>query len=200
MRTRDARGIHVACATAHSPAARHRDDGDHGRILRRRGLLGRVVGARAVAAEGARITPVRGRQEKSRSRTGKGQRMRVHAGILRRAGGDSGAPLAVGRRSESRPIRACAVLHGRRGAPATCIASLIGRGCRANICTARMPQRSICGARNRSCGAFSCSVGTAHRVSARLFQAMRLPLQDVHRCGRLPARPQRHPNAMVEAA
>ena len=51
MRTRDARGIHVACVTAHSPTARHIDGGDHGRGLRHRGLLGCVVGARAVAVQ-----------------------------------------------------------------------------------------------------------------------------------------------------
>ena len=81
-----------------------------------------------------------------------------------------------------------------------CIASLIGRGCRAKICTAHMPQSSTCGARNRSGSAFSHSIGTAHRVSAGLFQAMILPLQDVHLGGQLPACPQRRPNAMAEAA
>ena len=103
MRTREARGLHVACVTAHGPTMRHIKVDDHGRGLRRRGLLGRVVGAQAVAAEGAGITPVRESQEKSRNRTGKGQRMRVHAGILCRVGGDSGAPLADGRRSKTRP-------------------------------------------------------------------------------------------------
>ena len=52
MRIRDARGLHVACVTAHGPTARHIEGGDHGRGLRRRGLLGRVVGTRAVAVEG----------------------------------------------------------------------------------------------------------------------------------------------------
>ena len=51
MHTRDARGLRVACVPAHSPTARHIDGTDHGRGLRRRGQLGRVVGARAVAAE-----------------------------------------------------------------------------------------------------------------------------------------------------
>ena len=57
-------------------------------------------------------------QEKSRSRTGEGQRMRVHAGILRRAGRDSGAPLADGRRSQSRPAELHpAELPAARAAP-----------------------------------------------------------------------------------
>ena len=65
MRTPDARGLHVACVTAHSPTARYIDGGDHGRGLRRRGLLGRVVGAQTVAVEGAQRTPVRETQHKS---------------------------------------------------------------------------------------------------------------------------------------
>ena len=97
-RTGDARALHVACVTAHGPTARHIDGRDGCHDLRRRGRLGRAAGPRAVAVERARITPLRESQEKSRSRTGKGQRMRAHAGIIRRDGGGSGAPLAAGRR------------------------------------------------------------------------------------------------------
>ena len=99
----DARALHVACVTAHDPTARHIESGGYGRGLHRRGWLGRAVGPRAVAVEGTQITPLREGQEKSRCpRTGKGQRMRAHARIIRRAGRDSGAPLAYGHRVETR--------------------------------------------------------------------------------------------------
>ena len=106
MGSRAARALHVACITGHGPAARYIDGGGVCRDLRRRAQLGRVVGTRAVAAEGAGITTVREGQEKSRSRTGKGQRMRTHAGIIRRAGRDSGAPLAYGHGVEFRSRKA----------------------------------------------------------------------------------------------
>ena len=103
--TRDARALRIACVTGDASAARHVDVGGHGRGLRRRGLRRRVVGSRAVAVEGARRTPVRLRdtQQKSRSGTGEGQHMPVHAGILGRVGGDSGAPLADGHPVEFDP-------------------------------------------------------------------------------------------------
>ena len=100
--TGDARALHIVCATAHGPVARHIDGGGVCRDLCGRGWLGRAVGHRAVAVEGAQRMPVRETQQKSWSGTGKGQHMRVHAGILERAGGDSGAPLADGHRVEIR--------------------------------------------------------------------------------------------------